>query len=191
MTGRALRRLAALAVGLGLLAGCEGGPGGLALPGLGASPFPPDRAAWDGAPPEARDAHARALHLLLNNMHLQDRATWAAGGASGTIAVEEFAPVGETFCAIVTDRIDGPAGAATVRDLLCWGDGWVHVRDDPQPDIPVLGPAFARQDRVYTVRSGGTLAAVARRTGSDPAALAALNPGHPDRLPAGTRVLLP
>lgn len=179
-------RLAACASGLALLAACGEGFG----PAFGPA-FPSDRSAWDGAPQAARAAHARGLHLLLDNMHRQDVATWQGGGAGGEISVETYWPEGETFCAIVRDRIDGPAGSATARDLLCWGDGWVYVRDDPLPDVPVLAPAFAEEERVYTVRSGGTLGAVARRTGAPVAELRALNPGHPERLAAGTRVLLP
>lgn len=115
-------------------------------------------------------------------------AAWVAGGASGEVQIARLAPLGGTWCGEVHDSIVAGGATAEVRDVVCWGDGWGYVRDPKA--VPVLGPAFAEEERVYTVRSGGTLAAVARRTGAALAALGRLNPGHPDRLAAGTRILL-
>lgn len=74
----------------------------------------------------------------------------------------------------------------------------VNYRPPPEPPqtvaVPVvMVPAGPTAQGVYTVRSGGSLAAVAARTGATPDALIALNPSLPAgrRLEAGTMVNLP
>jgi hypothetical protein len=74
----------------------------------------------------------------------------------------------------------------------------VNYRPPPEPPqmvaVPVvMVPAGLTAQGVYTVRSGGSLAAVAVRTGATPDALIALNPSLPSnrRLEAGTMVNLP
>lgn len=83
---------------------------------------------------------------------------------------------------------DGPEGPL----------GVVDYRPPPEPQpmaaIPVvLVPAGPTAQGVYVVRSGGSLAAVASRTGARLEDLTALNPQLPagQRLPAGTQVHLP
>jgi LysM repeat protein len=74
----------------------------------------------------------------------------------------------------------------------------VNYRPPPEPPqmvaVPVvMVPAGLTAQGVYTVRSGGSLAAVAVRTGATLDALIALNPSLPSnrRLEAGTMVNLP
>ncbi len=74
----------------------------------------------------------------------------------------------------------------------------VNYRPPPEPPqmiaVPVvMAPAGLTAQGVYTVRSGGSLAAVAVRTGATLDALIALNPSLPSnrRLEAGTMVNLP
>jgi hypothetical protein len=179
-----MRPAATLATVLALhLGGCQGLPFDPFAPS-----FPPDRAAWDDAPLAVRSAHARALQTALMRPE-RDPVPWSAAGASGTITLANTKEVGPTICRGFTDRIAMTGGQTEVRDVACWGDGWFYLRD---PDgVPVIEPAFEEEDRVYVVQSGGSMAAVARRTGADLAALQALNPAYPERLPAGTRVLLP
>lgn len=177
-----------LVVAAVLLAGCLDTAGGRPESGAAEPAFPPDRSAWQALPAAAQAAHARALHELLEDGKLSS-ISWATGGASGRIALERLAPARGTFCGVVADRIESGAAASKVRDMVCWGDGWAYVRD-PQ-ERPVLAPAFAEEDRVYTVRSGGRLSDVARVTDTDLAALERLNPAYPERLAAGTKVLLP
>lgn len=76
--------------------------------------------------------------------------------------------------------------------------GIVDYRPPPKPApvvaVPVvLVPAGPTAQGVYVVRSGGSLAAVASRTGARLEDLTALNPQLPagQRLPAGTQVHLP
>lgn len=76
--------------------------------------------------------------------------------------------------------------------------GVVDYRPPPKPPplvaVPVvLVPAGPTAQGVYVVRSGGSLAAVASRTGARLEDLTALNPQLPasQRLPAGTQVHLP
>lgn len=83
---------------------------------------------------------------------------------------------------------DGPEGPL----------GVVDYRPPPKPTpmvvVPVaLVPAGPTAQGVYVVRSGGSLAAVASRTGARLEDLTALNPQLPagQRLPAGTQVNLP
>ncbi len=177
-----------LAMAAAMLAGCLDADGGQLESGAAKPAFPPDRSAWQVMPAAAQAAHARALHGLLEDGALGS-VGWAEGGASGRITLERFAPAYGTFCGAIADRIESGATAGEVRDLVCWGDGWAYVRD-PQ-ERPVLAPAFAEEERVYTIRSGGRLSDVARVTGTDLAALERLNPAYPERLTAGTKVLLP
>lgn len=80
---------------------------------------------------------------------------------------------------------EGPLGVADYRP--------------PPPPAPVVAvpvvlvPAGPTAQGVYVVRSGGSLAAVANRTGARLEDLTALNPHLPagQRLPAGTHVNLP
>lgn len=83
---------------------------------------------------------------------------------------------------------DGPEGPLGIADY----------RRPPEPPamvaVPVaLVPAGPMVQGVYTVRSGGSLAAVANRTGARLEDLIALNPGLPanQRLAAGVNVNLP
>lgn len=76
--------------------------------------------------------------------------------------------------------------------------GVVDYRPPPKPTpmvvVPVaLVPAGPTAQGVYVVRSGGSLAAVASRTGARLEDLTTLNPQLPagQRLPAGTQVNLP
>lgn len=78
--------------------------------------------------------------------------------------------------------------------------GVVDYRPPPQPQPApiavapvVLVPPGPTAQGVYVVRSGGSLAAVASRTGARLEDLTALNPQLPagQRLPAGTQVHLP
>lgn len=74
--------------------------------------------------------------------------------------------------------------------------GVANYRPPPAPVVAVpvvLVPAGPTAQGVYVVRSGGSLAAVANRTGARLEDLAALNPHLPagQRLPAGTHVNLP
>ena len=184
---RAFRYLGALA-GLAIISACatiETPIGGLLS--LDRS-FPPDRSAWTAAPLDTQIVHARTLHRLLMTGNDGSVVRWSAQGASGQITLDKFAPAHGTYCGAITEQITTADGSSSVRDLICWGEGWEYIRDPAQP---VLGPAFKESGRVYTVRRGGTLRAVARRTKTKLDELRFLNPGYPKRLAAGTKVLLP
>ena len=154
----------------------------------GGQTYPPDRSAWDTAPSAVRIAHARALHLALTGAASEPR-SWSAGEARGTISLLDAKEKRGTICVGFLDRIQVSGTSQQVKDVACWGDGWFLVR---RPDgVPILAPAFDDSEKVYVVKRRATLKTIARRTGTDLVALKALNPGHPRRLPKGTRVLLP
>ena len=152
-----------------------------------------DRSAWAEAPEPVRIAHARALHTALTGRTENDPLSWSAAGASGVITMLRSKELqdsgGNTVCRAFSDEITHSGGSSKITDVSCWGGQWNYMTE-PEP-TPILTPAFAEEDRVYTVRSGGTLRAVARRTGASQRDLIILNPGLPDRLPRGTKVLLP
>lgn len=168
--------------------GCADGNVGSLLPNIGGQTFPPDRTVWQTASLPVRAAHARALHTMLEQGD-GGSANWSADGANGRMQVDRFGPIEETFCAVFTDSITSGGASTTVRDFACWGEGWTYVRDPVA--LPVLNPAFEESSKVYTVKRGGTLRAVARRTKTRLSDLQFLNPGHPKRLAPGTTVLLP
>ena len=151
---------------------------------------PEARAAWDGLPARDRAAHARAVHIALETLG-SGPVTWAGPRASGEITVEATSDLDEpVVCRRFHDRLILDGRPRDVRNYACWLGQWVYVRDLP-PLVPVLAPAFAVSDRVYTVKRGGSLADVARVTGTDLQRLEILNPVLPDQLPPGTKVLLP
>ena len=177
--------LGALGVPL-LLAACKEMP---VMPfNVARQAYPPDRAAWETISTSARAAHARSVHMALMT-RVPDPVTWSAEGVSGTVTVLLTKEGSDTVCRGFSDRIEAGGHATEVTDIGCWADGWMYARQGG--GVAVLEPAFAESDRVYTVKWGGSLAAVAKRTGVDIAELERLNPGFPANLPAGTRVLLP
>lgn len=181
-------RSAAVLLAVLAVAGCEGASnpfGGV----LDSDPeFPPDRGAWQGLTAAGSAEHARAVHLALSTPG-REPVRWRSGDASGAVTAANIVETGPTICRGFTDGIETRGTKSQVRDIACWGDGWFYLRQGAIP--PVLGPAFDQGDRVYTVKSGGTLGAVARRTGASLEELEKLNPGYPERLSRGTRILLP
>lgn len=189
--------LALLVLVASACAGDEGAVGdsaGIEFAGDSADPetetlhFPPDRAAWESAPPVARAAHARALHRALESTE-EPTEYWTAGGLSGRITILATRQTEETICRSFEDRIEHEAAVAEVRDVACRGEEWEMLGQSGSHRV--LEPAFLETARVYVVKRGGSLADVAKRTGADVAALERLNPAYPDHLSAGTPVLLP
>ena len=157
------------------------------------SRFPPDRTAWTAMPADAQAEHARALHTLLTGYGPGESVTWGTADMSGVLAIGRTVEIerdgAETLCHGFSDRVAIAGRTVQVDDIACWGDGWEYLRAGG--NARVLAPAFARSERIYTTKAGDTLARVARRTRTDAARLELLNPGLPDRLPRGTRLLLP
>lgn len=183
--GRQRAGLAAVLIGL-LLAGCEAGGLGGVLDADG--PYPPDRSLIAAAALPDRAAHARALHLALEDFAPAAHA-WSGPGASGSITTLNAYEIDGIVCRDFEDRLETGGQQAAYADVACWGDGWMLQ----QPDgsfAPVLAAAF-EAGPIYEVRRGGNLAAVARRTGVELEVLELWNPALPDRLEPGTRILLP
>jgi hypothetical protein len=171
----------------------------LALPAAGQSvldslfgpktSWPPDRTAWYALPAEARAAHARAVHLALESWAAPQ--SWSAAGVSGAVRVGPTAEVTEgVVCRAFDDSLTAGGKTLKVRDAACWGDGWEYALEGGRFE-PVLAPAFAEPGRVYEVKKAETLARIAKRAKVDAAALAALNPALPEKVPVGTLLLLP
>ena len=181
------------AIVIATFAGCSSSERSVSVGGSGdrASPvaFPPDRSAWTGAPAAAQVAHARALHAALETYDHDVGHPWAGGEASGVVIVVETRRVEGVMCRAFRDQINVVGAASQAMDIACWGDGWTYHRSGGGPTV--LVPAFAEAGRIYTVRSGGSLADVARVTGARLAELEVLNPAMPNRLSPGTRILLP
>lgn len=153
--------------------------------------WPPDRSAWAALPPQVRAAHARALHLALEETPPGAARDWAAAGVSGRIAPGRPAEFpGAIMCRAFDDALTVQGRTLTVRDVACWGDGWRYMLPEGRT-AAVLAPAFAEAARVHEVRRAETLRQLAKRLRVDEAALAALNPAHPARIPVGTLLLLP
>lgn len=186
MTG-ARRRVCAAAAAFALgLAGCADGVDG----GRGGSggAFPPDRTAWSALPPAAWAAHARALDRALRSYETVP-AAWAEGAAGGTVLAEAPVELDGAICRVFRDRLEGEV-AAEVSDLACWRGHWYYVRAGLRPQF-VLSPAYGDADGLHLVERGASLADLAGRLGVDAGALAELNPGMPDPVPAGAVLLLP
>lgn len=151
--------------------------------------FPPDRSAWTALSVGDRIAHARTVQRALEAREIKVK-RWQTDTASGGVLLARAVKLDETYCVGFVDRLVVGSTEKIVNDIACWGDdGWEYARA-PTPQ-PVLAPAFTDQSKVYTIKRGGTLKSVARRTKSDLAMLRILNPGLPRNLPRGTDILLP
>ncbi|MEM7171474.1 MAG: hypothetical protein AAF530_14990 [Pseudomonadota bacterium] len=167
------------------------------LPDVSQAPAPdtgqPDankRSNWHSLNMRDKAEHARAVHIALETLGSAPVA-WVGQEASGEITVEETSDLkNEIVCRRFHDRLIIDNEPRDVRDIACWVGEWAYVGDAP-PLLPVLEPAFAQLNRVYTVKRGGTLRDVANVTGADHEGIRLFNPGLPEDLPPGTQVLLP
>lgn len=175
---------------LGACASGQGVGNPLAALNLG-SGFPPDRSGFAQLSPIDRAAHLQSIVVALDEPNNGAERIWTGETANGGVTLVETYVYGESLlCQVLNDRVEIGGQSFIAEDVACWdGTAWVWLRDTETPPA-VLAPLADYPS--YRIRSGGTLAAVARRTKVSRAVLEQMNPGMVGRrLNRNERVLLP
>lgn len=180
-------------LGLAVLVACApgAGPASLLAGNKAGAGFPPDRSAFAKMEMLDRGIHLQTVVAALEDPAEDRERGWTGNAARGGVTVADtYLYRGALLCRAIRDRVEIGGRSVVAVDAACWdGARWVWLRDSDAPPA-VLAPV--RGFPTYVVRSGGTLAAVARRKRVRSSVLERLNPQMTRRrLKRGERVLLP
>ncbi|MEM7171279.1 MAG: LysM domain-containing protein [Pseudomonadota bacterium] len=156
--------------------------------------FPPDRALYERLAPQDIATHGQTVLAALERAEHDPPHVWSGSepGLEGSIVITETRGLNndeEFVCRYFFDELNFRGETVRVGDAACWViDGWYWLRDEPNRPV---AEGLPLDFQFYTIKSGGTLADVARVTSTDLAELERLNPTLKGSLSKGTGVRLP